>query len=208
LLCALLPFVLALWQWQRGVGKQDMEAALSRASGLPVQSLLSRSVEQAPDYAQVSIPMAQAVGLPLRLDNSLLDEQAGVRLLQLARLPGGRWILLDLGWLAAGRTVPPVVLPTMLHGQWLPWHARFVLPGARRGSAGLLDDLDRMALLQRYPGAWYAGVVQLQPCLPGLRPWPLLPEVSSRRHFAYALQWSLLACCLLWLAWRAGRRLP
>ena len=127
----------------------------------------------------------------------------GMRVLQVLRLDDGSLVLADLGWRATAQPVPVQHLPQRLSGKWLPWHARWTLPGARQGIDGVVDDVDRTALLQRYPGHWHTGVFILQPPLPGLQPWPLQPGLSAQRHFAYALQWLLLAVCvlLLWRRW-------
>ena len=114
-------------------------------------------------------------------------------------------LLADLGWRASAQPVPALQLPPQLTGQWLAWHARWTLPGARQGIDGVVDDVDQAGLSRRYPGRWHAGVFILQPPLPGLQAWPLQPALSSQRHFAYALQWLLLAGCLL-LLWRRWAR--
>lgn len=158
-----------------------------------------------PDLARYQLVATRAGGMPILLDNSLLDGMPGMRVLQVLRLGDGSLILADLGWRAAAQSVPVLRLPQRLTGQWLPWHARWTLPGARQGMEGVVDDVDRTALLQRYPGRWHAGVFILQPSLPGLQPWPLQPTLSSQRHFAYALQWLLLAVCVL-LLWRRWAR--
>ncbi len=201
LLCVLLPFVLALWQWQRGMDKLRLEQMLLARQAPAVVTALPAAGE--PDMARYQLAGASAGGMPILLDNSLLDGMPGQRILQVLRLDNGSLVLADLGWRAAAQPVPVQRLPQRLSGQWLPWHARWTLPGARQGIDGVVDDVDRAALQQRYPGRWHPGVFILQPPLSGLQPWPLQPSLSAQRHFAYALQWLLLAVCalLLWRRW-------
>jgi cytochrome oxidase assembly protein ShyY1 len=202
LLCVLLPFVLALWQGQRGMDKLPLEQALAMrqvqapASTLPLQG--------AANLARYRLQGVRAAGLPILLANSLLDGMPGQRVLQPLRLADGSLILADLGWRAANRPLPDLVLPAQLPGQWWPWHGRLTLPGARLGTAGEVDAVDMAALTRRYPGHWHAGVFIAQPPLSGLQPWPLQPPLSAQRHFAYAVQWLLLGLCLLWRWRRSG----
>ncbi|WP_370459699.1 SURF1 family protein [Aquitalea sp. LB_tupeE] len=198
----LLPFVLALWQWQRGMDKLPLEQALAMRQPQPPASTLP--VQGAVDLARYRLQGVRAAGLPILLANSLLDGMPGQRVLQPIRLGDGRLILADLGWRALKQPLPDLALPAQLSGQWWPWHGRWTLPGARLGTAGEVDAVDMAALARRYPGRWHAGVFIVQPPLSGLQPWPLSPPLSAQRHFAYAVQWLLLGLCLLWRWRRSG----
>jgi hypothetical protein len=133
-----------LWQWQRGMDKLPLEQALAMrqvqtpASTLPVQG--------AANLARYRLQGVRAAGLPILLANSLLDGMPGQRVLQPLRLADGSLILADLGWRAANRPLPDLVLPAQLPGQWWPWHGRWTLPGARLGTAGEVDAVDMAAL--------------------------------------------------------------
>ena len=186
--------------------KLHWEQALARADSQPAQALESSSGDALPDYSHRFIGKASPRGPVILLANSLLDAQPGARVLQAVRLGDGSMLLLDLGWLAQGKALPSVVLPPFPAGQWLPWHARWTLPGAQAGTAGQVDALDMAALQHRYPGHWRNGVLALQAPLPGLRPWPVQPPISAQRHFAYAVQWLLLGGCLAWQGLRWSRR--
>nr|WP_281279258.1 SURF1 family cytochrome oxidase biogenesis protein [Aquitalea aquatilis] len=199
LLCVLLPFVLACWQGLRGMDAWQREQALAQAASQPAQSWSAVPLAQAPDYSRHSMAGVRPQGAVILLANSLLDEQPGARLLLPVRLADDSMLLLDLGWLADSRPQPSLSLPPLLRGQWLPWHARWTLPGAQSGIAGRVDQVAVAALPQAYPGRWRQGVLVLQPALPGLQAWPLQPALSAQRHFAYALQWAVLALCLLLL---------
>ena len=202
LLCVLLPFVLALWQWQRGMDKLQLEQALAARQVQPVASMLPAA--GAADLAHYQLHGVRAAGQVILLANSLLDGMPGQRVLQPLRLADGSLILADLGWHAAGQPLPELALPVRLPGQWWPWHGRWTLPAARWGTAGEVDTFDMAALARRYPGRWHAGIFIAQPSLSGLQPWPLMPPLSAQRHFAYAVQWLLLGLCLLWRWWRSG----
>ncbi|MBA4707346.1 hypothetical protein H2Z84_02930 [Aquitalea magnusonii] len=206
----LLPFVLACWQVLRGMDAWQREQALARAASQPAQSWSAMPLTQAPDYSRRSVAGARPLGAVIQLGNSLRDEQPGARLLLPVRLADDSMLLLDLGWLADSRPQPSLPLPLLFSGQWLPWHGRWTLPGARSGIAGRVDEVAVASLPQVYPGRWRQGMLVLQPALPGLQPWPLQPPLSAQRHFAYALQWAVLALCLLLLLrpwqWRGRPR--
>ena len=202
LLCVLLPFVLALWQWQRGMDKLALEQALATRQAAPPARILPSTGTA--DLARYRLQGVRAAGLPILLANSLLEGMPGQRVLQPLRLADGSLILADLGWRAANSPLPDLALPAQLPGQWWPWHGRWTLPGARLGTAGEVDAVDMAGLIRRYPGHWHAGVFIAQPPLSGLQPWPLLPPLSAQRHFAYAVQWLLLGLCLLWRWRRSG----
>lgn len=183
----------------RGIDALQREQVLALAGSQPAQSWSAVPLTQAADYSRRSMAGARPLGAVIQLENSLLNEQAGARLLLPVRLADDSMLLLDLGWLADSRPQPSMLLPPLLSGQWLPWHGRWTLPGAQSGIAGRVDEVAMAALPQVYPGRWRQGVLVLQPALPGLQPWPLQPPVSAQRHFAYALQWAVLALCLLLL---------
>lgn len=201
---ALLPFVLSLWQVLRGVEKASWEDALAASQTRPPQIMQSLPADAAPGWQSVRLGRAAPLGEPVLLDNSLLEGKPGYRVLQPAALADGSRVLLDLGWLAEGRPVPPWRPGRDVSGLWQPWHERFVLGGARVGAAGVVDRLDRQALMARWPGVWRAGVVALNPQA-GMTVWPEEPPLSSVRHYGYALQWALLGLCLCWQARRYGK---
>ncbi|WP_082150820.1 SURF1 family protein [Chromobacterium sp. LK1] len=204
---ALLPFLLAAWQWQRAQEKAELLRSLTSAIGVQPVSLLYREASPQPEFTRVALPDAHPAGPVLQLENSYLGEVKGRRVLQPWRLSDGAMALVDLGWLADGVTLPAIdPLALTLRGHWMPLPRHFVLPGAVAGIQGRVDSIDMTALRQRYSGPWHQGVVVLEHSQDPLRHWPVLPEFMPERHYAYAAQWLLLGLLLLLSLYSLRRR--
>lgn len=204
-LLAGLPWLLSVWQWQRGEVRADQLAAFDAAGQRPAVTLLTRPVRAVPDMSRVRLH-GQAVSASLLLANTLLASSPGVRVLVPVALADGSAVLVDRGWLAdtqAGLTLPP--LPAELDGRWMPLPQRFTLPGAVSGTQGRVDAIDPAQLASSLGRPLRSGVVVLGQTVSPLRPWPARPPFDPRRHYGYALQWLLLGLCLITgsvLLWR------
>ncbi|MBI3144783.1 MAG: SURF1 family protein [Pseudogulbenkiania sp.] len=205
-LLAGLPWLLSVWQWQRGEVRADQLAAFDTAGQRPAAALLARPTRAVPDMSRVRLH-GQPVAAPLLLANTLLDGRPGVRVLVPVALADGSAVLVDRGWLAdtqAGLTLPP--LPAELDGRWLPLPPRFTLPGAVSGTHGRVDAIDPAQLASRLGRPLRSGVVVLGQTAAPLHPWPARPPFDPRRHYGYALQWLLLGLCLITGSVRLWRR--
>lgn len=199
LLLVLLPFVLAYWQWQRGLQKEAQERTLAAAQqSRPVQ-LLDFPVPARPSGRRVEL-VGIPYGEPLRLANSQLDGVPGVRVWQPLLLTDGTAVLAELGWLPADHGGALPTLSDHLAGLWVVEPRRMTLGGARIAAKGEIDALDRDALQRELGRPLRQGLVRLSPVPAPLRPWPVRNGMEPARHYGYAVQWGLLGGCLL-TAW-------
>ncbi|WP_225547178.1 SURF1 family protein [Chromobacterium violaceum] len=203
----LLPYVLAVWQWQRGQDKEVLLRSLTSAMSVAPVGLVYREAEPPPEFTRVKLSRAEPAGPVIELRNSFMAGQSGRRILQPWRQGDDRsLVLLDLGWLVDGARLPALRPEQILsQGYRMPTPHHFVLSGAVRGSEGPVDAVDESALRRRYPGHWFQGVVVLENSPAPLLHWPVVPEFMPDRHYAYALQWLLLGVCISgasWLMWR------
>ncbi|WP_168209770.1 SURF1 family protein [Chromobacterium paludis] len=205
---ALLPFALAVWQWQRGQDKEALLRSLTNSMGTAPVALIYREAEPPPAFTRVHLSQAAPAGPVIELRNSFLLGQRGRRILQPWRQGGDHsLILVDLGWLVDGVAVPAFRPGQIqLQGYRMPTPHHFVLSGAVSGIAGAVDQVDEAALHRRYPGRWFQGVVVLENSPAPLLHWPVVPEFMPDRHYAYAMQWLLLGICLSGLSWVLWRR--
>ncbi|RXZ44069.1 SURF1 family protein [Crenobacter cavernae] len=204
-LLALLPFALAVWQWQRGESRAALLASYEAATRAPVGALPA-DLQQRPDYRRVTVA-GRPAGAPLWLANAWLGREAGVRQFQPLGLADGSVILIELGWLPANAPHRTIALPdTPLTGRWLPLPARYTLPGARIVNSGVTDAIDPATLAEGFGQPLRAGVVALERPPAPLKAWPTRPSFEPDRHYAYALQWLLIGLCLIVGCIALGRR--
>ncbi|AXE29538.1 hypothetical protein DK842_06255 [Chromobacterium phragmitis] len=203
----LLPYVLGVWQWQRGQDKEVLLRSLTSAMSTAPVELVFRDAEPPPEFTRVRLDHGEPVGPVIELRNSYLAGQSGRRILQPWRQGADHsMVLLDLGWLVDGASLPDFRSDQIVaQGYRMPTPRHFVLSDATKGAEGPVDQVDEDALRKRYPGHWFQGVVVLENSPAPLLHWPVVPEFMPDRHYAYALQWLLLGICISgasWLIWR------
>lgn len=205
ILFALLPFVLCLWQYQRGVAREAALQAFASAATLPPVSLTTLPVTASPEGQPVSLVATPAAPV-IRLANVSVDERPGLLVLQPVRLEDGSVVLLAPGMaLHDDDRVPP--LPPRLAGRWVALPRHFTLPGAVTGVAGRVDVVDVAALARRLAAPLRQGMVVMGTAPAPLLSWPARPPGDPARHYGYALQWLLMGLCLLMVGvYRLRRR--
>lgn len=219
-LAALFFLVLTLWlgNWQSGRAdtKRALQARYDAAAlaapihvgGAPLDrdSVLYRKLE-----AQGVFDDAHTI----LLDNRVMNGVAGYHVLTPLKIDGGaRALLVNRGWVAAGRTRQQVPLPpaprgrVKLEGMAVDPHSRYVELAATAPQGRVWQNLD----FGRYAsssGLTLHPVLLLQtsPANDGLqRNWPR-PDSGVAMHVGYAFQWYSLAATLavLWLAMNIKR---
>jgi surfeit locus 1 family protein len=213
-LAALFFFVLTLslgnWQSGRADFKRELQArydAAVREAPIHVGSdLLDRDSVL---YRKLEVAGVFDDAHTILIDNRVLNGVAGYHVLTPLRINGGPVaILVNRGWIAAGRTRDQVPLPptpagvVRLEGMAVDPHTRYfeLAETAPQGRVWQNLDFERYAKSAR---------LQLQPVLllqtsdlaDGLRrSWPR-PDTGVDTHVSYAFQWYSLAATLvvLWL---------
>lgn len=89
---------LGRWQWSRGVAKDALAAEFERG-GAAVVALVSQGTRDLPRYAQVDLRGEWDAARQFLLDNRTRDGRAGYEVLTPLRLPDGRRVLVNRGWL-------------------------------------------------------------------------------------------------------------
>ncbi len=199
--CA-LTVSLGLWQTRRGFEKEALQARIERLGADRPLVLPARPI--APDEYALRRVVARGVykdGFTILLDNRVHRGRAGFHVLAPLRIAGGSvHVLVNRGWIAAGRTraeLPEVATPA----------GEQTVEGLATVPAGRVYELaaDTVAgpvwqnlVLDRYR-AW--SKLELQPIViqqtndagDGLvREWDR-PDAGVDRHRGYALQWFSLA---------------
>jgi surfeit locus 1 family protein len=199
--CA-LTVSLGLWQTRRASEKEALQARIERLGAERPLVLPPRLI--APDEYALRRVVARGVyadGFTILLDNRVHRGRAGFHVLAPLRIAGGSvHVLVNRGWIAAGRTraeLPAVATPA----------GEQTVEGLATVPAGRVYELaaDNVAgpvwqnlLLDRYR-AW--SKLELQPIViqqtndagDGLaREWDR-PDAGADRHRGYALQWFSLA---------------
>lgn len=214
---------LGQWQWGKAERKEAAQALLdARAGEAPVSLPATRIGDaEAFHYRRVSVRGHFRAGGQILLDNQMMGEQAGYRVLTPFVIDGGNTeVLVDRGWVVApadrrtlpealDRAVPPA--PTSITGTAaVPSHKHFALAAdtAAPGENARWQFLD----LERYARE---ARVELQPLVIRLdadqpdgflRVWPR-PDERHERHLSYALQWFGFAASTVGIwAWFSFRR--
>ncbi|SCK13927.1 Cytochrome oxidase assembly protein ShyY1 [Vogesella sp. LIG4] len=201
-----MPLALAVWQYQRGEQRTAQLAAFERAANLPPRHLAEIALQAEPNGQRVWLTVRDSKP-SVRIAGALLDERDGVREWQAVQLLDGSWVVVDRGWLPRPVGIMSLPLPVgRLSGRWVPHPRPYLLSKARIGLEGEVDALDWAALAASLPGHLRDGLVVLEPTLRPYTTWPVKPAFDPQRHYAYALQWLLMALCMVVLALMMRRR--
>lgn len=192
-----------MWQLERAQAKRALQAAMDTAARLPVLELNPASpVDERLMYRRVRVQGRFDAGRQIYLDNRVHRGRAGYH--ALAPLDyGGRWLLVNRGWLPASpeRRHAPAAPPP--HGEVV---VEGVLVPARSRYRHLSDQVVEGAVWQnldpdRYRAATGLPLPELMlqqtgPAGDGLiRDWPR-PDARVERHLVYAGQWFALGAVL------------
>jgi surfeit locus 1 family protein len=219
-LAALFFFVLTLslgnWQSDRAETKRALQAhydAALREAPIHVGStLLDRDSVR---YRKLEVEGVFDDAHTILLDNRVLDGVVGYHVLTPLQINGGALaILVNRGWVAAGRTrdqvpAPPVPAGVVrLEGMAVDPHTRYVelAPSAPQGRVWQNLDITRYAAVT---GLRLQPVLLLQTSSQAdtlQRRWPR-PDSGVNTHVSYAFQWYSLAATLaaLWLIMNVKR---
>jgi surfeit locus 1 family protein len=214
---------LGQWQWNKAERKAAAQALLDTRAGEAAVSLPAMHIADADTfhYRRVSVRGQFRASGQILLDNQMMGEQVGYRVLTPFVIEGGKTeVLVDRGWVAApadrrmlpeavNRAVSPEL--TFITGTAaLPSYKHFALAAdtAAPGENARWQFID----LDRY--AREAGI-DLQPVVIRLdhdqphgylRAWPR-PDERHERHLSYALQWFGFAASTVGIwAWFGFRR--
>ncbi|WGY45872.1 SURF1 family protein [Vibrio sp. ABG19] len=198
---------LGLWQWARGEEKQLLESRLADYQQMAPVSLKQALATYAPEQitgVRVKVIFEPDTTRTFLLDNQTMDGQVGYLAYQLGRTVDGDWLLVELGFVAAGlqRSMLPQV--EWLH-QVQSLTGRLYTRSSNPLSSKLLIEADtphriqnlNLTELSRWLGEPVVAAV-LQPqqsAWPYAQPWQPL-AMSSHKHFGYALQWFTMAAVL------------
>lgn len=98
-LCLLMLFLsLGRWQWERAQYKQSLLQNFV-AGQATTEFLGTRSTQDFPRYARVTLNGVWDLERQFLLDNRTRDGRAGFEVLTPFRLEDGRWVLVNRGWL-------------------------------------------------------------------------------------------------------------
>lgn len=206
----LLGLVLANWQLQRGLEKQQMAAAMQQASVRVYPSGSAADVLPPQPLSRVQLQGRFLQERTLWLDNRILNGKVGVAALTPLQTRDGRWWLVQRGFVATSvdrSQLPQISTPAgdvTLTGRWQPLQEDQVLV------FGVNREGDRLQSISLQP--WqdlgeqvFAGVVHQEGGAGGLEPWWSPSQMTAERHWGYAVQWLLLVGLALLMAF-IGRR--
>lgn len=219
-LAASFFFVLTLWlgNWQSGRA-EEKRALQARYDAALREAPVHVGVELL-DRGSVLHRRLEAEGVfddarTILLDNRVHDGVAGYHVLTPLILDGGKLALLvDRGWIAAGRSrdelpAPPVPAGRIrLEGMATALDSRYVELGDAAPQGRVWQNLDS-ARYARLHGLTLQPVLLLQTSAQAdglVRDWPR-PDAGVAMHVSYAFQWYSLATTLavLWLVMNVKR---
>ena len=190
---------LGVWQWERGLDKQQLGQRFVHAKAQPALSQLPRPSSQV-HYRSVTLTGRYVDDIWL-LDNQVRHGRVGYQAYQPFLTHAGERVMVDIGWYLADlrrQRLPQVVAQqgTQLVGRLQPFPAI----GLRLGAESLQPtDWPRRVtyftpeiLADYYLKPVYTLLVNTQ------LEAPRLPKaLPASRHFGYAVQWFSLALALL-----------
>jgi surfeit locus 1 family protein len=220
ILCALCT-CLGVWQWQRGVARQEQWSRFARGADSLV-TLGDRALADLPIFQRVSVSGVLDGEHQFLLDNRSFRGSPGYEVLTPLRRAAARVLLVDRGWVpftGSRRTLPNVAvaggLALSLTGRTAslpsaglaagraapaatdPWPKVTSFPSTGQLASALGEPLEaRILLLDAQAPQGYA------------RDWQP-PGISPLRNFSYAIQWWCFAALSL-IVWAilSSRRRP
>ncbi|ASK33153.1 hypothetical protein CEK62_21705 (plasmid) [Alcanivorax sp. N3-2A] len=214
---------LSWWQWQRAGEKRAWLAdQRAKAASAPVALERAAAMDQ-PQHQPVRVGGELDNAHPVLLDNRTYQGRAGYYLLSPLRTPGGRWVLVNRGWLpaAASRdTLPPVPAvsgPVTVSGTvYVPPANALVLkniPLPENQWPLRVQKVDFAAIGARLGVELSPFEIRVSPDhplgdgAPLPRPWHETDAtISPQRHIAYAIQWLALGLASVVVFILASRR--
>ncbi len=211
---------LGVWQVQRGLAKQELQAAYDNASTGQAATLdVSSLPPPEGEIVRVKIEGSFEGRRQLLLDNQPRERVPGYRVWTLLRSEAGN-VMVDRGWVAASpdRAKHPDITISdarrSIHGYWRS------LP-----EPGLRLNVDNCASISwpkvvNYPTEQDLECIFELDVLPGLllmdaeldggfvREWTTPNALPPSRHYGYAAQWFALAATLLFLFIKLNLRKP
>jgi len=199
-LCALF-ICLGVWQWRRGVARQDEWSRFAHGADAPV-TLGDRALADLPLFQRVIVTGTLDGAHQFLLDNRSWRGTAGYEVLTPLRRPTARTLLVDRGWVpftGSRRRLPDV---TLAGGAALTFTGRAAnLPSAGlnagRAAPGASDpwpkvtsfpDTAQLASALGEPLETRILLLDAQARFGYVRDW-LPPGISPLRNFSYAIQW-------------------
>lgn len=220
-LALLLPLFISLGNWQMG----KAQTRLARQ-----QLLDQRLAGPQLDVTDVHVPLADVEFRPVAvngrylpaqqflLDNQVMNEAAGYKVMTPLQLDAGGFVLVDRGWVAAGRDradvpkVPVPDAPAMLEGLAVAFpRAGLQLAGASN-QGPVHASIDPAELASRLGGPLAGWMLVLKPGRPDALAveWPH-PAERVQTNIGYAWQWYGFAFAtvviFLVVSWRRARAL-
>jgi surfeit locus 1 family protein len=221
LVLSALFICLGVWQWQRGVARQEQRSRFARGADV-VLTLGDRALAELQLFQRVSVTGTLDGEHQFLLDNRSFRGTAGYEVLTPLRRAAGRVLLVDRGWVAfsgSRRTLPDVAVAggaaLTLTGRAAnlpsaglaagrappdasaPWPKVTSYPSTAQLASALGEPLEaRILLLDADAPQGY------------LRDWQP-PGISPLRNFSYAIQWWCFAILTLivWAVMSRRRRL-
>lgn len=203
---------LGLWQLNRAEQKRTIQDRLEqnqRQAALPLSAFIGQ--EGATLTGQQVLFNAQPLqGDYLLLDNQVFEGQVGYLALQLMQTEDGRYVLMERGFVAAGKSrtqLPHVVWLTERYQGEARLYQRSNNPlseqlMAEKTQPMRIQNLNVAELSQKWQRPIEAYVVQPQSVDASWlypQPWNPLP-MSAGKHIGYAVQWFGMAIALTTLA--------
>jgi surfeit locus 1 family protein len=219
-LCLCVLFIgLGVWQWRRGVARQEEWSRFARGADALV-TLGDQSLAELPLYQRLSVTGTLDGAHQFLLDNRSWRGSAGYEVLTPLRRPAARTLLVDRGWVpfsGSRRRLPDITLAAgaaltftgraanlpsaglsagrAAPGAADPWPKVTSFPDTAQLASALGEPLEaRIVLLDAHQRFGY------------VRDWQP-PGISPLRNFSYAIQWWCFAAltAIVW-AVMSGRR--
>jgi surfeit locus 1 family protein len=214
---AVVAVCITAGNWQRGRmhEKDALRAALDAADRAPPVALPSGVGEwDSWRYRRVRAEGRYDAAQQFLVDNRVHDGRVGYDVVTPLALRNGAWLLVDRGFVAAGRdrsvlpTMPPPEGDVVVEGR-VEIPARGYLLGNPQPSGVLWPHLDPARFAERTGRSVLPVFLQATggDAGPGLaRDWPA-PDLGSEKHLGYMVQWYLFAALAagLWLFFTVRR---
>lgn len=203
-----LPILCGLgtWQWYRAVEKQELEARYAQQQAQPPITLTTANLADLPDYQRVMVQGHFDNDHTWLLDNKQRHGKVGFEVVTSFVLDDGQRLLVNRGWLAAGKTRAQLPTIDAIEGE-VTLFAELVsvvehpLLDAHTEQADwprIIMAIDIPPMEQQLQEALLPRYVRLDESSPGalVTDWQAV-NMTPEKHIGYAFQWFAMALALI-----------
>ncbi len=203
-----LPILLSLsvWQWNRAAEKRELVTRYAQLQAQPPVALTAENINDLPDYQRVTVQGYFDNEHTWLLDNKQRRGKVGFEVVTPFELPDGQYLLVNRGWIAAGKTREQLPVVEDVQGEVTLFadlasvvkHPLLDARTTRKEWPRIIMAIDVADMSQQLQEDLLPRYLRIDESSPGafITNWQAV-NMSPEKHVGYAFQWLGLALALI-----------